>query len=104
MNDINVEYPPRFDEYAWEVQAKGWLPGVVGVIQGRRYSVTVYDKIRLAQDVDDSLKRGDVFMERNLLVVRSVTRENIAAAFAEIVRTGRVGDLQPDEERPEQGC
>ncbi|MBN9680904.1 MULTISPECIES: hypothetical protein [unclassified Corallococcus] len=97
MSDIVLEFPPGFDDYAWEVEAKGWLPGVVAVIQGRRYTLTVYDPARLSQDVEDALKSGKVFLERNLVVVASVTRERIVSAIQEIVQTGRVGDLRPEQ-------
>lgn len=98
MSDFSIEYPPGFEDYEWEVQAKGWLRGVVVVIHGRRHTVTVYDPTRLAQDINDALKRGDAFLEENLVVVRSVTPENIAAALAEVVRTGRAGVLRPEND------
>lgn len=98
MSDAEIIFPPGFEDYEWEVEAKGWLPGVVAVIQGRRYALTVYDPVRLIQDIDDALKDGGVFLERNLVIVASVTRGGIARAVQEIVRTGRVGDLRPDPE------
>lgn len=96
MSDIVLEFPAGFEEWEWEAEAKGWLPGVVAVIEGRRYTLTVYAPARLAQDVVEELKSGKVFLERNLVVVASVTRESIAAAVQEIIRTMRLGDLQPD--------
>ncbi|NNC15894.1 hypothetical protein HRD49_06725 [Corallococcus exiguus] len=96
MSNIVLEFPPGFEDSDWEVEAKGWLPGVVAVIQGRRYTLTVYDPARLTQDVDEALNGGRVFLERNLVVVASVTRERIASGIQEIVQTGRVGDLRPD--------
>ncbi|RKI45741.1 hypothetical protein D7Y27_09805 [Corallococcus sp. AB004] len=96
MSNIVLEFPPGFEDSDWEVEAKGWLPGVVAVIHGRRYTLTVYDPARLTQDVDEALKGGRVFLERNLVVVASVTRERIASGIQEIVQTGRVGDLRPD--------
>ena len=98
MSNIILEFPPGFEDSDWEIEAKGWLPGVVAVIQGRRYTLTVYDPVRLAQDVDDALKGGRVFLERNLVVVASVTRERITSAVQEIAQTGKVGDLRPDQE------
>lgn len=67
------------------------------MIQGRRYTLTVYEPARLAQDVADALKGGAVFLERNLVVVASITPESIASAIQGIVQAGRVGDLQPDQ-------
>jgi hypothetical protein len=97
MSNITLQFPPGFEDYDWEVEAKGWLPGVVAVIEDRRYTLTVYDSARLAQDVDDVLKEGRAFFEPNLVVVASVTRESVASAIQEIVQTGRLVDLRPDQ-------
>jgi hypothetical protein len=96
VTNITLQFPTGFEDYAWEVEAKGWLPGLVAVIEERRYTLTVYDPVRLAQDVDDALKEGRAFLESNLVVVGSVTRESIASAIEKIVQTGRLGDLRPD--------
>ena len=97
MSDIILEFPAGFEAYEWEVTAKGWFPGVVAVIHGRRYRLTIYDPARLAQDIEEALKVGRVFLERNVVVVASVTRANIASALEEVVQTGRLGDVQPDQ-------
>jgi hypothetical protein len=97
MTNITLQFPPGFDEYDWEVESKGWLPGVVAVIEERRYTLTVYDLARLAQDVDEVLKEGRAFFEPNLVVVASVTRASIATAIEDIVNTGRLDDLRPDQ-------
>lgn len=97
MSEISLQFPAGFEDYAWEVEAKGWLTGVVAVIEERRYTLTVYDPVRLAQDLDEELKDSKAFFEPNLVVVTSVTRERIAAAVQEIVRTGRLVGLRPDE-------
>jgi hypothetical protein len=97
MTNISLEFPPGFDDYEWEVEAKGWFPGVVAVIEGRRYTLTVYDPARLAEDVGDAVRGGGVFLERNLVVVASVTRKNNVSALEEVAQTGRVGDHRPHE-------
>jgi hypothetical protein len=97
MSNISLQFPPGFEDYEWEVDAKGWLPGVVAVIEDRRYTLTVYDAARLAQDVDDVLREGRAFFEPNLVVVPKVTREGIASAIQGIVRTGRLVELRPDQ-------
>jgi hypothetical protein len=94
---VTLELPLGFGDHAWEVEAKGRLAGLVAVIEGRRYTITVYDPVRLAQDVDDDLRRRSAFVERNLVVVASVTLENIATAIEQIVETGMLGDLRPDQ-------
>lgn len=89
MSEQRVEFPEDFEDYAWEVEAKGWLQGVVVVIDGRRYPLTIYDLTRLAQDVEEEVGSGETFFERNLVVVSSVTREHIEAAVAALVSSGR---------------
>lgn len=96
-NPIEIEFPPGFEDYGWQIEAKGWITGVVAVIQERRYTLTIYDPVRLAQDIAGELKRGVVLLDRNLVVVATVTQESIASAIEEIVRTGRLVDLQPDQ-------
>jgi hypothetical protein len=87
-NTYGIEYPENFDEYAWEAGAKGWLPGVVALINGRRYKLTFYDPARLSQDIEGELQQNSVFFEPNLLIVPSVTRAHMEAAVAAIARTG----------------
>ncbi len=95
MKEHRVEFPEGFESYAWEVEVKGWLQGVVAIIDGRRYPLTFYDPTRLSQDVKDEVSRGVAFFEPNLIVVRSVTREQIESSVAEIVASGRYKALTP---------
>jgi hypothetical protein len=45
-----------------------------------RYTLTVRDLTRLAQDVEAELADRSLFSEPNVVVVRSVDRESIAGA------------------------
>lgn len=92
-----IEFPEGFDDFAWEVESKGWLQGAIAVIAGRRYSVMFYDPSRLTQDIESELKQNAVFFERNLIVVPSVTRTHMEAAIEVIARTGRYIDMTPEE-------
>jgi hypothetical protein len=89
MTECRVEFPEGFEDCAWEVEAKGWLQGVVAIIDGRRYALTFYDPTRLSQDIEEELRRGVEFFEPNLVVVRSITRAQIESSVAAIVATGR---------------
>lgn len=89
MSNIRLEFPPGFEDYEWEVESKGWLQGVVAVVDGRRYPLTFYDQTRLSQDIEEELMRGPGFFEPNVIVVRSVTRGHIESSVAAIVATGR---------------
>lgn len=86
--DLVVEFPDGFDDWAWEVEAKGWFAGVVAVIEGERFPLTVYDPVSLAQDVQAELVAGGPFAEPNLVVVPAVTRANIEAAVRALVGRG----------------
>ncbi|WP_370091878.1 hypothetical protein [Streptacidiphilus sp. MAP12-20] len=73
------------DEYDWAIQeAKGWLDVTV-VGDGGRAVVEVYDPVRLAQSVTSDMARLGRFTARCLLVVPSVTRENIESAVSALV-------------------
>jgi len=89
MSNVSLEFPPAFEDYEWEVEAKGWLQGVVAVVDGRRYPLTFYDRTRLSQDIEEELSHGPGFFEPNVIVVRSVTRGHIESSVAAIVATGR---------------
>jgi hypothetical protein len=99
MTEHRLEFPEGFEDYAWEVEAKGWLHGAVAIIDGRRYLLTFYDPIRLSQDIEDELSRGAAFFEPNLIVVRSVTRAELESSVAAIVATGRHNALTPLQAR-----
>src|SRR5262249_28693999 len=89
MPGYAVEFPEGFDDFAWEVESKGWFQGAIAVVAGRRYSVTFYDPVRLAQDIETELKERALFFERNMIVVPSVTRAHMEAAIEAIARAGR---------------
>ncbi len=99
MISFTLELDESFDKYAWETEAKGWFPNAVAIVDQRRYRVTFYDSARLAQDIADELKTAQVFFESNLVVVPSVTRQNMEHAIRAIVSTGRHLDMMPEAER-----
>jgi hypothetical protein len=79
-----VEYPVDLDEYQWETEAKGWLPGVVVRSGSRHWTLTAYDPIRLSQDIAAELRTSPYVALPNVLVVPQVTRDAITAAVAEL--------------------
>jgi hypothetical protein len=93
-----LQFPEGFDDHAWEVEAKGWFQGAIAIINQRRYPVTFYDPVRLAQDIAEELRAGAVFFERNLLVVPAVTRTHMEAAVGVIARTGRYLEMISERE------
>jgi hypothetical protein len=88
--------PEDFDDYAWEVESKGVFWDVLMRYGGREYRLTFYEPQRLAQDVADQLEESPLFFERNLVVVRKVTREAMELAVQELVRERRIDGLSQD--------
>ena len=76
------------DDFDWAMQeAKGWLEVTVTWDGGSRV-VEVYDPVRLAQTVTGDIARLGRFSSGSLLVVPSVTRENIETAVAALADGG----------------
>ncbi len=94
--NFEIEFPEGFEDYAWEVEAKGWLPDVIVTIGDRRFRMTVYDPIRLAQEIESEIERDGVFIHRHLLVVPSVTPAFIRAGVASVIRAGRHVEIGED--------
>jgi len=83
-NDAYVlQFPPDYDTDEWIWTSKGYLPLEleVGGTPPARYSLTVFNPTRLAQDVDAELADNSVFHEPNLLVVPTVDRRSIQRAI-----------------------
>ncbi|MFI1212601.1 hypothetical protein ACH4UV_33990 [Streptomyces sp. NPDC020802] len=86
--EYRIEWPVPMDEDDWAMQeVKGWLDVTVGWDGGRQL-VEVYDPVRLAQTVELELDQVGRFTARCLLVVPSVTRENIESAMSAIADEG----------------
>jgi hypothetical protein len=86
--------PEDFDDYAWEIESKGVFWDVRLRYEGREYPLTFYEPQRLAQDVQDQLEERPIFFERNIVVVRKVTRAAMDVAAKELVRGRRIGELK----------
>jgi hypothetical protein len=88
--------PNDFDEYAWEVESKGWF-NAIAEFDGNRYQISFYDPTRLSQDIEDELDENPIFYESNLLVVKSVDRSNMEKAVEYVANTGKyIGMIQKE--------
>ena len=85
--------PDDFADYAYEVEAKGVFTEARLRAGDRTFHLTFYDPVRLGQDIAAELSDGDLFLEPNLIVVRSVTVEEMRAAVDHLVRTGQLDTL-----------
>lgn len=93
MKGYSLDLPQGYEEYASEVESKGWFSDATLAYSGRRYRLSFYDPVRLAQEIDSKMQRGRVFFETNLMVIRSVTRPNMENAVTQLVERGDVPSL-----------
>lgn len=84
----NLELPEDFDDYEWEVEAKGYFHDALVEYVGLTYRIAFYDATRLAQDVQSELKYGLAVLPNNLVVVDSVTRAAMTEAVRRLFRDG----------------
>ena len=93
MISTNLRLPSDFDDYAWEVEAKGWFDGAVAEFNGIQYEIVFYDPSRLAQDIDKDLEDGGIFYEKNLIVINLVDRHHMEKAVKHLAKTGKYEDM-----------
>jgi hypothetical protein len=96
VTNYSLVFPQGFDDYAAEVEAKGWFGEASLTFAGRQHPMTFYDPGRLRQEVEDEIQRGRVFFEPNLVVVASVTRQNMERAVAMLIASGEVASLSAE--------
>ena len=85
----DVRFPEYLDDYEAETEAKGYLVGVTVIVDDRIFDLTVYDRARLVQELDDELGADRAyFAVSNLLVVPSVTRSEISRAVEALAKGG----------------
>lgn len=77
-----LRLPDDFEDYAWEVEAKGVFWDARVVLGGLELPVTFYDPVRLAQDVEEDVESQRSFAVRNLIVVGRLTIEEMTTAIA----------------------
>jgi hypothetical protein len=82
-----IIFPDYFDEEAPILEAKGCFWDLVVHANGQTYRPNFYDPVRLMQTIDDALSSERAcFSEPNVVVVRSIGRENLEAAVARLAR------------------
>lgn len=88
--------PEDFDENEWEFGEKGFFQNSLLMIDGEKYQIIFFDRHRVLQEMEDELKSSQVFLERNLVVVNSITRKNMELAVEKIMSDGRYLYLASD--------
>lgn len=95
MLDFSQIFPEHFSDNEWEVESKGCFFGAQIVVSGRSYKLNFYDPVRLRQEIESEFSEGKVFFEKNLIVIKLVTRLEMEKAAESLVRSGRVDLLAP---------
>jgi len=93
MSNFSFVLPADFDDYAWEVEAKGWFSEARMTVSGKHYRLNFYDPVRLAQTIEGDLQEGPVFFEPNLVVVPTVTKSNMERAVKLLIQSGQLASL-----------
>jgi len=97
-NQFDLEFEGGFcDRDEQEARDAGYRGGVtVSLGPGRRYSVTFYDPVRLAQDLATEKSAGAACIaEPGMIVVPEVTKENMRMAVEQLVGEGFFETLKP---------
>ena len=97
MTDFSFVLPADFDDYAWEVEAKGCFAETMMTVAGKRFRLNFYDPVRLSQEIESELERGAAFFEPNLVIVRSVTKSDMQQAAEMLAQSGQAATLVPEE-------
>jgi hypothetical protein len=93
MTAYELKWPADFDEYAWEVESKGWFSDVTISARGRSIKPAFYDPSRLEQEIADEIADQGLFSERDLIVLEKVTKANIENAIEKLASSGKLEEL-----------
>ncbi|HNY45358.1 MAG TPA: hypothetical protein PKN64_00230 [Casimicrobium sp.] len=96
MAATQIVFPEYYAASQWEIQSKGYFSGAKIFISETQYRLNFYEPARLAQEIVDSLERGEVFFEPNLIVVETVTRREMQRAVDWLEESGQITRLVPE--------
>ncbi len=97
MKTFSIIFPDDFENYAWEVEAKGWFNDVVVEVDGERFRIAFYDIARLSQDIEYELSVKAAFFEKNIVALKFVNRESIERAIEFIAASDGFARMKPEE-------
>ncbi len=81
MKDFSIEWPTDHADYMTD---KGYILDVKVWVADKSITLTIYDPVRLEQDLESVKKYGPEFFS-NLLVVEEVTVKAVEAAVAKLL-------------------
>jgi len=88
-----IIFPYDFEDYALEIESKGWFNNVIVEVGEDKYCLEFYDFTRLSQDILEELSSSSMFVGNNIIVLESVTREAMQSAVDFIAKSGRFDRL-----------
>ncbi|MEU4116520.1 hypothetical protein AB0F71_18755 [Kitasatospora sp. NPDC028055] len=91
MIQYSLRFPEYLDGYEVETEAKGYLVDVKVSTEKATFDLTIYDPVRLAQEISDEVSVGGYFAMANVLVVPAVTRAEVSRAVEDLARVGFCG-------------
>lgn len=85
----SASFPEYFDDYAAEIEAKGYFADLIINIGHDRVRPTIYDPVRFAQECQDAFASGTPYFAAScMIIVPSVTRPYIEAAVTALAARG----------------
>jgi len=95
MDDFNIKYPEYFETIQDENEFfyKGFINDIEVFYKGETYVLNFFSLSRIEQEFKSILEFGGLcFFERNLIIVKDITRDTIYNSIKYIVNT--FGDLK----------
>lgn len=86
MKNYVIKLPDDFNEYAWGIESKGCLEIDIE-IYSNVYTFNFYDPVRVNQTIQDDLDSSQFFFYENLVVLESITIENIEKFIQYVIDT-----------------
>ena len=93
MASFSLVLPDNFDDYEWEVTAKGCFSEARVECEGKQYRLNFYDHARLSQEIESRLESSTPFFEPNVVVIPSVTKPLMQHAADLLVQSGQIANM-----------
>jgi hypothetical protein len=90
--------PEKYDDSDWsQITEKGWFEAEVELESNRTYKLNYYDPIRLKQDIDYCLSKGErCFDLPNLVVLPEITLSSVEESIRSLWAKGSFELFMPE--------
>lgn len=92
----NIIFPKNIEDYEWELSSKGYFSETEFIHEDRIYKISFYDPVRLSQEIEDALLKGEAFLDKNTVVIQEVSMVNMKRAIEEIISSKKLDYLVPE--------